>query len=184
MGGSGNGDGSGDDETARLITALYDELRALARARMKRYPDHTLQPTALVHEAYLRLRTRDDLRWNSKGHFFGAAAQAMRNVMVDHLRRKGALRRGGDRTRVDFTVTLVDGDKTLSADEILSLHQVLERLQAEHPDSAEVVQLHYFAGLTQPQIADVKNISLATVERYMRFARAWLFDCMDLDPAP
>lgn len=161
--------------TASLVETLYDELRQLARARMSRLgPGQTLEPTALVHEAFERLSRSQNTSWNSKGHFFGAAARAMRNILVESARQKGSLKRGGNHVRVDLLLTLPDSQHTVTPAGLLTLHDALEALQSEFPRRAEVVMLHYFAGLTMNEIADVLEVSEVTVRRYMRFARAWL----------
>lgn len=162
---------SGDE----LIKELYTELHRLARARIAKWqPGNTLQPTALVNEAYLRLMQNENSGWNGPGHFFGAAANAMRNILVDHARKKAALKHGGKMQQVDMTVTFPDGSMTASADELLALHEALERMQEAHPSKAQLVLLRYFAGLTMAQIADVMEIPKRTLERDWRFARAWL----------
>lgn len=154
---------------------LYQELRQLARARVFRMaPGQTLQPTEVVHEAYLRLMNNDGQQWNSRGHFFGAAARAMRNVLVEHARQKNSLKRGGDKVRVEINVTLPGHEQPVSAEELLSLHTALERMQSDYPQHVEIVLLLYFGGLTVKQAADALNISESTVERRWRFARAWL----------
>ncbi|MCG8418166.1 MAG: ECF-type sigma factor [Proteobacteria bacterium] len=161
---------SGDE----LVEHLYDELRKLARARMAHLRSgHTLQPTALVNEAYLRLVKRRNSGWKGRAHFFGAAARAMRDILVEHARMKAAQKRGGDQVRVDITVTLA-GDMTVSAEELLTLHNVLDKMQHAHPRKAELVLLRYFAGLPMEEIAEVMAVSKRTLEREWRFARAWL----------
>ena len=157
-----------------LTESLYAELRKLAYARIARLrPGQTLQPTELVHEAYIRLRKNHN--WNSRGHFFGAAARAMRDILVDQARHRGALRRGGDKIHVALSMTLPDGHNTLSAEEILSLHEALEQMQKEqYHEHVEIVLLHYFAGLTQAQVSDLIGMSKTNVERRLRFARAWI----------
>jgi RNA polymerase sigma factor (TIGR02999 family) len=117
-----------------LLQTLYQELRALAHARMRRLaPGQTLQTTALVHEAYLRLMRNPDARWNGKRHFFGAAAMAMRDILVESVRHKAALMRGGDHVRVDISLSLVANASPLGPEEVLSLHQALEAMQAPFP---------------------------------------------------
>ena len=161
--------------TGSLVETLYDELRQLARARMSRLgPGQTLQPTALVHEVFERLSRSQNTSWDSKAHFFAAAARAMRNVLVDHARHRSTLKRGGDLVRVDLTLTLPDSRQTVTAAGLLTLHDALEALQKEFPRRAEVVLLHYFAGLTMHEIADMLQVSEVTVRRSLRFARAWL----------
>lgn len=162
-----------------LSRSLYGELRRLAHWRMSRMrPGQTLQPTDLVHEAYVRLVEKQKQPWNSRGHFFRAAARAMRDILVDRIRSKSARKRGGDLVRVapeamDFAVTL-PGDKTLASVELLTLHRALEDLQQELPEHAELVLLRYFAGLTLAEIASMQKSSKTTVERRWRFTRAWL----------
>ena len=166
-----------------LTRTLYEELRKLAGARISRLaPGQTLQPTDLVHEAWERLKSRGG-PWNSRGHFFGAAAHAMRDVLVDHARHKGAIKRGGDRVRVEFTIDLRDSDATLSSIELLSLHEALDRLREAYPTHIEIVMLRFFAGLEMATIAEHLDISLSTVERRWRFARAWLQAQMEGEPA-
>lgn len=164
-----------------LSRTVYDELRRLARARMHRLrPGQTLQPTDLVHEVYLRMQERDDCVWHSRAHFFGIAARAMRDVLVDHARYKRARKRGGDCEHVqliddgDLPVTLIPGQQALGLDDLLTVNRVLERLQNELPVHADIVQLRFFAGLTMPQIAELRGVSVSTIERYWRFTRAWL----------
>lgn len=158
---------------SKLLEALYDELRSLARARMARQPaGQTIQPTALVHEAYMRLVEGGDPGWDSRGHFFGAAARAMRNILVDRARRKNAVKHGGDRQRVEFDEALIQDEP--EPDEMLGLDKALQELEAAYPRQAEVVMLKYFAGLGVEQIAEVLQSSERTVKRDWRFARAWL----------
>lgn len=160
-----------------LLQQLYDELHRLAEARLRKaQPGQTLQPTALVHEAYLRLMKTNEPAWNGRAHFFGAAAQAMREILVDGARRKLALKRGGDLERVEETVTLVDEDGSvqLSAEDLLALHDALERLQREYPQAAELVLLRYFAGLSMAEIAEMQDVPIRTLERKWTFARTWL----------
>jgi RNA polymerase sigma factor (TIGR02999 family) len=136
-------------------------------------PGETLQTTDLVHEAYIRLSKNPDYEWQNPRHFFGAAALAMRQILVDRARHRRAHKRGGDRVRIDL-ITMPDQSAPLSAEAILTLHKALERMQAASPDVAEVVLLHFFAGLSLPEIASAMDLSLRTVERRWRTARAWL----------
>jgi RNA polymerase sigma factor (TIGR02999 family) len=157
----------------RVLPVVYDELRQLAENvfRAER-PDHTLQATALVHEAYLRLVARPDLEWKSRRHFFGIAAQAMRQVLVDHARRRGAVKRSAGRA-----VTLQDdvaASVAASPDDILGVDEALEGLKAISPRAAQVVELRYFAGLGLEEIAEALDTSLATVKRDWLSAKAWL----------
>jgi RNA polymerase sigma factor (TIGR02999 family) len=170
---------SGDRRAAvDLLPLVYDELRALARSRLARLaPGQTLQPTALVHEAFLKLVGRGDPGWEGTGHFFGAAARAMRDILVDAARRRSRLRHGGDRDRVELDEDLLSGTGIqLPTDDILQLDEALRRLETKHPERAEIVMLRYFAGLTNEQVAQALNVSTRTVERGWRFARAWLHD--------
>lgn len=179
------------DAGAHLLPLVYEELRGLARARMAREsPGQTLQPTALVHEAYLRLvgdAPRDDPGWENRGHFFGAAARAMRQILVEQARRKAGPKAGGGRHRENLDLVAqnlvkpaADGptppiDLPSGAHEdMVGLDAALSRLEREDARKAEVVMLKYFAGLEHEQIAQVLDISVPTVERDWRFARAWL----------
>jgi RNA polymerase sigma factor (TIGR02999 family) len=157
-----------------LLPLVYDELRRLAAARMaEEKPGQTLQATALVHEAYLRLVDVDQAQhWNSRGHFFAAAAEAMRRIVVEAARRKKRARHGGGRERVEFE--LADLPTRLPADDLLSLDEALTRLTQIDPVKARLVTLRYFAGLTIEQAAAALNISRVTAHRYWTFARAWL----------
>jgi len=165
----------GDPSAAeQLLPLIYDELRRLAAAKLARErPGQTLQPTALVHEAYIRLVDAEKVQhWNSRGHFFAAAAEAMRRILVDNALRKGRPKHGGDRQRVD-----VDAHPTLTHsadDEVLALNEAMARLSEVDKTSAEVVKLKYFAGLAIPQIAELLGISTRTADRRWAYARAWL----------
>lgn len=168
---------SGDpDASEELLPLVYDELRKLAAARMsEEKPGQTLQATSLVHEAYIRMVDVEQAQhWNSRGHFFAAAAEAMRRILIDEARKKGARKRGGDRRRLNLDE--VDLAKTATSDELSSLDAALEKLARQDPVKAELVQLRYFAGLTIEQAAELLGISRATASRYWTYARAWLFD--------
>ncbi len=166
--------GAGDPRAAAdLLPLLYDELRSLAKARLaKSPPGNTLQPTALVHEAYLRLVGNQDPGWNSKGHFFAAAAQAMRNILVDQARRKNAQKRSGGEQRLEMAAEhlAIEPPK----EDLLALNEALTELERIDPRKAEIVMLHYFAGLTLPETAESLGISLSNVTREWRAARALL----------
>ena len=173
----------GDREAAAaLLPRVYAELRALAAARLRRAPPgQTLQATALVHEAYLALVGGQDPGWSGRGHFFGAAAQAMREIVIDQARRKAAVKRGGglQREAIDVdAVELVVGDG-LPGEDLLALDEALTRLQAEHPERARVVLLRHFGGLSEVEIAELLGVSVRTVERAWRFARAWLYAALE-----
>ena len=165
----------GDPSAAeQLLPLVYDELRRLADAKMaNERPGQTLEATALVHEAFLRLVGNGrEARWNSRGHFFAAAAEAMRRILVDNARRKRALKRGGHAKRVDLdAVELADRAAT---DKLLALEDALIRLADRDPVKSELVKLRYFAGLTNREAAAVLGISPATADRYWAYARAWL----------
>jgi RNA polymerase sigma factor (TIGR02999 family) len=174
---------AGDGTAGDLLPLVYAELRKRAAALMSNErTDHTLQPTALVHEAWLRLVDRSAHTWKNRTHFFACAAEAMRWVLVDHARRKRAQRRGGDFVRVELN----DASETLAidgADELLSLNAALERLQKVHPAKAELVKLRYFAGVTLEEAGKLLGVSEPTVKRHWAFARAWLFKEMRCDAA-
>jgi RNA polymerase sigma factor (TIGR02999 family) len=156
-----------------LLAELYDELRRLARARLSRIPPGaTLQPTALVHEAYLRLAGSGASRWNSRAHFFGAAALAMRQILVDQARRKSARKHGGGQDRLD--VDDVDLPFETPVEDLLALDQALARLQRDDPRKAQIVLLRYFAGLEREEVAELMGISLRTVDREWRYIVARL----------
>lgn len=157
---------------AKLMPLVYEELRRLARARMAReQPGHTLQPTALVHEAWMRLG--DGARFENRAHFFGAAAEAMRRILVESARRKLRLRHGGQLERVELDA--IELPAPMAEDELLALDDALDRLNEVDTRAAEVVKLCFFIGLTQEEAAVELGISLATTERLWSFARAWLF---------
>ncbi len=158
---------------AELLGLVYDELRRLAHHKLADVPPgDTLQPTALVHEAYLRLFGRDGPEWESRAHFFNAAARAMRDIIVEQARRHASLKRGGDRKRI----TLDEAALCMATQggDLLALDEALHRLEETDSTSAQVVMLRYFAGLTVPETARAMDVSPATVDRHWRYARAWL----------
>lgn len=164
----------GDEKCAReLLPAVYDELRRLAAKKLaQENPGHTLQPTALVHEAYLRLvASGDSPRYADRSHFFRAAATAMRRILVDEARKKNALKRGGAGRRQELDVLAAPE----RPEEVMALDEALERLAARNPMHAALVELRYFAGLSGDQAAEALGISPATADRHWQFARAWLF---------
>lgn len=170
----------GDPAAAeRLLPLVYEELRNLAAQRLTREkPGQTLQATALVHEAYLRLVDVDQVQqWNSRGHFFAAAAEAMRRLLVEQARRKKRVRHGGARQRVDLDSELCMSEE--SDDTLLLIDDAIDRLAAEDPEAAKVVKLRYFAGLTIEETAAAMNISVRTVNRHWTYARAWLYQQMN-----
>jgi RNA polymerase sigma factor (TIGR02999 family) len=159
--------------SGQLLPAVYDELRRLAAAKLAREaPGHTLQATALVHEAWLRLGGAEDSKFANRAYFFGAAAEAMRRILVESARRKKRVRHGGELERVD--VDAVELPMPMPDDELLALDEALDGLAAVDARAAEVVKLCFFVGLTQQQAANELGISLATAERLWSFARAWL----------
>jgi RNA polymerase sigma-70 factor, ECF subfamily len=164
---------AGDSNAGEAVAlAVHGELRALADSYLRRERgDHTLQPTALVHEAYLRLIGQRDVEWRNRSHFFGIAAQAMRRVLVDHARRSKAARRDGG-----VAVTLDDGlvGNDVAAYDVLGVHEALNALARLDPRQARIVELKFFVGLSQQEIADVIEVSVATVTREWTMARAWL----------
>ena len=165
----------GDSGAAqRLLPLVYDELRKLAARRLaQEKPGQTLQATALVHEAYLRLVDAEGAgAWNSRGHFFAAAAEAMRRILVNRARDKRRLKRGGDRDRVELEDIAIADEA--GAPDILALDEALEGLAREEPDCAELVKLRYFAGQTQEEAARALGVTRRTANRYWAFARAWL----------
>lgn len=165
----------GEPRPAReLLPLVYDELRRLAAQRLAREsPGQTLQATALVHEAYLRLVGGDpDKPWDGRGHFFAAAAEAMRRILVESARRRRRLKRGGDRVRVDLDAAQPAAPE--SDDDLLALDEAMEKLAARDPVKAQLVQLRVFAGLTLADAAEVLGLSTATADRYWAYARAWL----------
>jgi RNA polymerase sigma factor (TIGR02999 family) len=164
------------EAAAELLPLVYDELRRLAAWRLTNEPPgQTLQATALVHEAYLRLVGKDDPQWNGRRHFFGAAAEAMRRILVENARRKSRLKRGGDWERVDLEGLDLPMPVPLPDDDLLALDAALDKLAVTDSRAAEVVKLCFFAGLTQPQVARELDVSLSTIERTWAYARAWLF---------
>lgn len=168
---------------ADLLPLVYDELRKLAAARMAaEAPGHTLQPTALVHEAYVRLvGPADAARWENRGHFFAAAAEAMRRILVDSARRKRRVRHGGELRRValpDDLAGAADG-----TEDVVAVSEALDRLAATDPQAAQLVTLHYFAGLTVEQAAAVLGVSVRKAYTVWAYARAWLFRALGGDAA-
>ena len=166
---------SGDQKAAEeLLPLVYQELRRLAKARLSHEkPGQTLQATDLVHEAYHRLVNGEaEAEWNSTGHFFGAAAEAMRRILIDRARAKAAQKRGGDRQRVEFEE--LEHPAAKRPERFLLLDEALSKLEAQDPQKAQLVKLRFFAGLTNKQAAAALDISTATADRAWAFARAWL----------
>lgn len=163
--------GAGD----RLLEAVYHELHQLATRKIARErPGHTLQATALVHEAYLRLvGNLDSLQ--GRRHFFAAAAEAMRRILIDHARRRAAARHGGDRQRIALDHLDIEVPTDTDHVDVLALDEALTDFEAEEPDKANLVKLKYFAGMTNAEAAEAMGISVTTAERYWAYSRAWLF---------
>ena len=165
---------AGDADAAeRLLAVVYEHLRQLARARMARVPPgQTLQPTALVHEAYLRLTDKSDVSWESRQHFFFAAARAMRDILVEQARRKARPVRGGGRRRQE----LDEACAVLAApsDDVLAVHEALDELEQQDPVKAQIVLLRYFSGLTTAETAEVLGLAERTLDRHWRYIRVWL----------
>jgi RNA polymerase sigma factor (TIGR02999 family) len=171
---------AGDPKAAAdLLPLVYDELRKLAAARMaSEAPDHTLQPTALVHEAYVRLVGGEvGQPWNGRGHFFAAAAEAMRRILVEAARRKRRERHGGGRRRL--TLDGLDVAVDAQDDDLLALSDALDRLAGTNPRAAELIKLRYFAGLTGREAAEALGISPRKADQVWAYARAWLLDCIN-----
>jgi RNA polymerase sigma factor (TIGR02999 family) len=166
---------TGNEDAAReLFEMVYAELRQIAAHKMAHEaPGHTLQPTALVHEAWLRLGGDAQPHWQNRAHFFGAAAEAMRRILVDRARRKQAARRGGGAGHVDIHEVEIAGPA--SDEQLLALNEALQRFEAQDPPKAELVKLRYFVGLKLEPAAQVMNISEPTAKRWWAYAKAWLF---------
>jgi len=171
--------GAGHTKAAgELLPLVYDELRKLAQHRLaSESPDQTLQATALVHEAYIRLVGQEDPGWENRGHFFAAAAEAMRRILIENARSKGRLKRGGDRLRLE----LLDQADSLAEDPdlLLSLDELLTRLGAEDAPAAKVANLHLFGGLAVEEAGEVLGLSRTVAYRNWRYARAWLREALE-----
>jgi RNA polymerase sigma factor (TIGR02999 family) len=166
-----DGDGAAMDELLQLV---YAELRRLAASYLRRErSDHTLQPTALVHEAYLRMVDQTQVRWQNRAHFFGVAAQMMRRILVDHARSQHAEKRGGDAQKLSLDENIdVSGER---AADLVALDEALSRLAEIDPQKSRVVELRFFGGLSVEETAEVLGVSAPTVKRHWRLAKAWLF---------
>ena len=165
----------GDQEAAaRLVPLVYNELRQIAAARLRHErPDHTLQATALVHEAYMKLADQRDAKWQNRAQFFGVASQVMRRILVDYARGQQRIRRGGKQQKVALDdVVLVSPNRT---DELLTVNESLLKLEKLDPRQARVVELRYFSGLTIEEIAEVVGVASKTVTRELKMAKAWLY---------
>jgi RNA polymerase sigma factor (TIGR02999 family) len=174
---------SGDCAAAEeLLPLVYDELRRLAAHKLaQESPGNTLQATALVHEAYVRLVDVDSpQQWDNRGHFFSAAAEAMRRILINRAREKKRLKRGGGQKRLDWNRLEVADDA--SDDDLIAIDEALKRLAAKQPACAELVKLRFFAGLTLDQAAECLGVGQRTADRYWSFARAWLFQELRGEP--
>ncbi len=164
------------------VDSLYDELRAVAASHMRRErPNHTLQPTALVHEAYLRLVKQGDLQWENRVHFLNIAAAQIRRILVDHARSKSRLKRGGDKVHVTLSDDLGSLDRQF---DLIDLDRVLDNLNEDSPEDRQIVELKFFGGLTEPEIATIVGLSERTVRRRWLFARTWLFCELGVEEGP
>jgi RNA polymerase sigma-70 factor (ECF subfamily) len=169
------------EAAAQLVPLVYEELRRLAARRLRQErPDHTLQATALVHEAYVKLAAQRSAKWQNRAQFFGVASQVMRRILVDYARGQQRIRRGGKQQKVSLDdVLLVSPERT---EEVLSVHESLSRLEKLDARQARIVELRYFGGLTVEEIAEVVGISTKTVMRELNVAKAWLYgDLKELD---
>jgi RNA polymerase sigma factor (TIGR02999 family) len=166
----------GDAQAAdKLLPLVYEELRRLAARKMSReVPGQTLEATALVHEAYIRLVEARNQNWNSQGHFFRAAAEAMRRILVENARKKKSLKHGGNKQRVELSDSILLATQEICPDDLLALNDALDKLSKDDPTIGELVRLHYFAGLTLEQIAAIQEISRRTAVKHLVYARAWL----------
>jgi len=168
-------EGGDPNATEQLLVLVYDELRRLAASKIaQEAPGQTLQPTALVHEAWLRLVGAQSPSFNDRTHFFRAAAEAMRRILIDRARRKHTKRHGGGYRRVDFDG--FDVAAPAADDQLFAVNEALDKFALEHPVQAELVKLRYFAGLTNEEVSQVLGISLSTVKNYWTFSRAWLLN--------
>lgn len=164
---------SGDATSDELLAAVYDELRILARSKMsKERQGHTLQATALVHEAWMSLDQGSPGKWKNRRHFLGAAAEAMRRILVDHARKQKALKRGGGEAKVELNESLVEF--AAPPEEVLSIHEILAELEDADPQAAELVKMRYFVGLTMQETADALGLKKRTAEGIWEYGRTWM----------
>lgn len=158
-----------------LLPLVYEELRLLAAQRLSQErPGQTLQATALVHEAYLRLVGTEDQSWDNKGHYFKAAAEAMRRILIENARRKRSPKHGGNRKKIDLNEAVLVVGERVPSETLIALDEALEKLSRKDKTKADVVRLRYFAGLTSEQAAEILKISPTTAKRYWIYSRAWL----------
>ena len=166
--------------TEQLLVLVYDELRRLAASKLAHEaPGQTLQPTALVHEAWLRLVGDQNRSFKDRTHFFRASAEAMRRILIDRARRKRTQRHGGGFKRIDLNLRDVEFAAPSADNELLAMDEALEKFTAEHPVQADLVKLRYFGGLTNEEVAQILGVSLSTVKNYWSFSRAWLLNEME-----
>lgn len=172
---------AGDSNAAeQLLVLVYDELRRLAASKLAHEaPGQTLQPTALVHEAWIRLIGDRSPSFKDRAHFFRASAEAMRRILIDRARRKKAQRHGGGFERIDFNLGTFEFTTPSADNQLLAMNEALEKFTVEHPVQAELVKLRYFGGLTNEEVAQVLGVSLSTVKNYWAFSRAWLLNEME-----
>ncbi|HEX3730210.1 MAG TPA: ECF-type sigma factor [Opitutaceae bacterium] len=170
--------------SADLLPLVYEELRRCAAVRMSREsPGQTMQPTALVHEAWLRVAGGvRERRWQNRAHFFGAAVEAMRRILIESARRKSRLKRGGGQVRLELNELELAG--STPDEKVLMIDEALERLEAADPDKARIVALKFFGGRTSREVADLLGVTERTVERHWAFAKAWLFQCIRAELGP
>ncbi len=169
--------GRGEQASEELLPLVYDDLRRHAMVQMAHEAaGQTLQPTALLHEAWLRLTGKGERHWQNRAHFFGAAAAAMRRILIENARRKSRLKRGGDRLRVD--IDQIELAETSPDEKILLINDALEKLQLQDPEKAQVVLLKFFGGRTNQEVAASLAVTERTVERHWAYAKAWLFNCI------
>lgn len=165
--------------TDTLMPSVYAELRRLAASRIQKTPGQSISGTVLVHEAYLRLKAEGEApKWANKAHFFSAAAEAMRRILIDHIKAKGRQKRGGDQQRIDETISALESPAL--DDELLAINDALDRLAQEDPESADLVKLRFFAGFTLEEIAESRGVTIRTVSRQWKYARAWLKDYLEI----
>ena len=163
-------------EAERLLAQVYDELRKVAQAKLARESaDLTLQATALVHEAWLRVGGDEQPRWANRAHFFSSAAEAMRRILIERARRRMAIRHGGDQRRVEFDEIEGLADSMNDDEHVIDLSEALGRFEAEHPRKAELVKLRYFVGLTIEEASNLLEISTPTAKRWWAYSKAWLY---------
>lgn len=167
--------GGREDVVDQILPVVYDELRRLAGSYLRRErSDHTLQPTALVHEAYMKLIDQKQVRWQNRAHFFGIAAQVMRRILMDHARKHKADKRGGsaEKLPIDEEILVVSNE---SSSQLLALDDALKTLAQMDPDKAKIVELRYFGGLSIEETAEVMGVSVPTINRHWKLAKAWLY---------